>query len=89
MKRFAARVKALWRDVLCFSAMIALIVSAAVFLVLFLVAGMAFCFVMFFLVSAHRLLAPRQKTDEERSVLYGLRESVRNLVFVNKNNWRN
>jgi len=69
--------------------MIALIVSAAVFLILFLIAGMAFCLVMFFLVSADRLLAPRQETDEERSVLFGLRESVRDLVFVNKNNWRN
>jgi len=89
VKRLATQVKTLWRDVLCFSAMIAFIVSAAVFLVLFLVAGMAFCFAMFFLVSVHRLLAPRQENEEERSILYGLRESVRDLVLVNKNNWRN
>jgi hypothetical protein len=64
-------------------------VSAAVFLVLFLVAGMAFCFVMFLFVSVDRLLAPSQETEEERSILYGLRESVRDLVMTNRNKWPN
>jgi hypothetical protein len=69
--------------------MIAFIVSAAVFLVLFLVTGMAFCFAIFFLTSVDRLLAHSQDAEEERSILYGLRESVRDLVRANKDNLPN
>ena len=87
MKRFAARVKTLWRDVLRFSSIIAFIVSAVVFLVMFFVTGMAFCFVIFFLASADCLLAQDKK--EERSIFYGLRSSVRDLVVESKHDWRN
>lgn len=85
MKRLATGAKALWRDVLCFGSMIAFIIAAAVFLVLFVVAGMAFCFVVFFLVSADRLLA----RNGDHSIFSGFRESIRDFVAANKSNWIN
>ena len=81
MKRLAMRAKALWRDVLCFGSMIGFIVAAALFLILFLVAGMAFCFVIFFLVSVDRLLTRR---EEERSIFSDLRDAIRDSVVANK-----
>lgn len=63
-------VKYLWRNVLSFASVIAFIVSTAVFLILFLVAGMAFCFVVFFVVNVARLVAPRRDVEEERSIPY-------------------
>jgi len=84
VKRLALRAKALWRDVLCFGSMIAFIVAAAIFLILFLMAGMAFCFVIFFLVSADRLLARRGDREEERSIFSDLREAIRDSAVANQ-----
>jgi hypothetical protein len=44
---------------------------------------------MFFFVSADRLLAPSQEAEGERSILYGLRESVRDLVMTDRDTWPN
>jgi hypothetical protein len=81
MRRLATRAKALWRDVLCFVSMIAFIIAASLFLVLFLMAGMAFCLAIFFVGHIDRLIARR---EEERSILSDLRDAIRDSVVANK-----